>query len=180
MRQQVLSVLLVFAVAAGLGATVFREQVAAAAQLLNVQVMNDAANPVPVVQQGPLVEQVPETVQLEAAFIAQEDSGEASQLLYVVPTGKRLVIEYANFELRYAGGTVIPELETVRGFSALQWALPIQRTVTFATSVISTGSLPTTIYLEAGERVSARVEKANRDEVVVAYIKIAGHLVNVS
>ena len=52
MLRHALVVLLVLATAIGLGATVFREQVAEAAQLLSVQVQNTTAEPVPVQQQG--------------------------------------------------------------------------------------------------------------------------------
>jgi hypothetical protein len=51
MRHSILAALLVVAVATALGATVFREEVAAAAATLNVVVTNDATHPVPVHEQ---------------------------------------------------------------------------------------------------------------------------------
>ena len=52
MQQRALVVLLVLATAVVFGATMFREQVADAAALLNVRVANSATDPVPVQQQG--------------------------------------------------------------------------------------------------------------------------------
>jgi len=60
-----LSVVVLFVlVAAVLGATVFREEIATAASNLNVFVTNDAAHPVPVQQQGTLTVQAPIETQL--------------------------------------------------------------------------------------------------------------------
>jgi hypothetical protein len=54
MRRSMFIAAIVLVLAAALGSTVFREQVANAAQNLSVFVTNDAAHPVPVSQQGTL------------------------------------------------------------------------------------------------------------------------------
>ena len=54
MRRSMFTAAIVLVLAAVLGSTVFREEVANAAQNLSVFVTNDAAHPVPVRQQGTL------------------------------------------------------------------------------------------------------------------------------
>ncbi len=74
-----------------LGATVLREPIASAAPaILQVFVTNDAANPVPVHEQGTVAVSDPEVGhQPWHVFLHATDE-------YTVPAGKRLVIEYAN------------------------------------------------------------------------------------
>jgi len=64
MHRTLLATLLLVSIAAALGATVFREQVAEAAQNLVVTVSNDAAHPVPVHEQGTVTVTAPIETQL--------------------------------------------------------------------------------------------------------------------
>src|SRR4051794_11376553 len=64
MRRSIAGAVFVVVLAAVLGATVFREEVAAAAATLNVFVTNDAAHPVPVHEQGTLTVVAPVETQL--------------------------------------------------------------------------------------------------------------------
>lgn len=83
-----------------LGATVFRSEVASAAQqALQVFVTNDALNPVPVHEQGTVVIRDPESAREPwHMFLGPND-------VYVVPDGKRLVIEYVNGIAQLFGST---------------------------------------------------------------------------
>lgn len=64
MHRPLLATLLLVSIAAALGATVFREQVADAAQTLVVTVSNDPAHPVPVQEQGTVTVTAPIETQL--------------------------------------------------------------------------------------------------------------------
>ena len=93
----------------GLGATVFRSEVASAAQQLQVFVTNDALNPVPVHEQGTVVIRDPEAAREPwHMFLGPGD-------VYIVPDGKRLVIEYVN------------GIAQLFGFSQPDWTLDKRR-----------------------------------------------------
>ena len=95
-----LGILLVLG-AVSVGALLTPTAHAAAAQMLSVFVANTAANPVPVIARDPEASHEPWHL-----FMKQEDE-------YVVPGGKRLVIEYAN-------GIV-----QLQGFDQPDWTLSV-------------------------------------------------------
>jgi hypothetical protein len=88
MRKALISALLLVFLSVVLGATVFRENVAQAASTLNVVVRNDAANPVPVRQQG--------TVDVNMTTQPVTFRLDTLDTTWQVPAGKRLVIQYVN------------------------------------------------------------------------------------
>lgn len=98
MRRIMMSGVLLLLCSALLGATVFREQVAQAAEKISpVRIANTPAEPVPVHEQGTVA--VREQATLQPVQVAQFGSFPTGQrfsseeTLYTVPAGKTLVIE---------------------------------------------------------------------------------------
>jgi len=105
MQKAIIPALLLVLISVVLAETVFREQVAAAASNLNVFVTNDVAHPVPVHEQGTAaVRSADQEVSVTAASNEQL-STDCGGLLYTVPTGKQLVVNYISAFASVAGAT---------------------------------------------------------------------------
>lgn len=150
MRRTLITAFLIVLVATVLGATVFREEVAAAAANLNVFVTNDAAHPVPVRQQGTLtVDAAYETQLLIDQVVSNNDRitipVAAYKTLHVdfdlvsgncALSGARLfIVETTHFLNREQIGA---DESCQGGFSGKQLELP-GRELTFIASIPSTG-----------------------------------------
>ena len=120
-----------------LGATVFRAQVASAAQLLNVFVANDAAHPVPVAVQGtPSVEVADARTPFEHRFDFVLEDGDFSDAApgFTVPDGKRLVVEFISARVTLPLGQT-PSIFVNSLGGATGYALPLDRQGVRDTSV---------------------------------------------
>jgi hypothetical protein len=124
-----------------LGSTVFREQVAAAAPaIINVFVTNDPAHPVPVsgtvtVSGTPSVAVADEREPFEKRLDLSLDDGDFGDGEgFVVPEGKRLVVEFMSARVTLPLGQT-PSIFVNSLSGALGYALPLQPQGVRATSV---------------------------------------------
>jgi hypothetical protein len=94
MRRPLIAALAIVALAVLLGGTVFREQVAQAAQNLNVFVTNDASHPVPVHEQGTA------QVNVSNSTPVRVDAGFETQLVFdqELQDGDRVTIPVAAYK----------------------------------------------------------------------------------
>jgi hypothetical protein len=157
MRRAAVFCVLLLVGSAVLGATVFREEVAQAAQaILPVKVVNTAAEPVPVALGGTASVQVAdEREPFETRLDADADDGFfIGSDGFTVPAGKRLVVEFIDVSVRVPKGQV-PTVGVNTRDGALGFSMPLQFQGTQATSVgtndIYTGGMKTLDFAESGE-----------------------------
>jgi hypothetical protein len=161
MRRALASVLLLLVCSAVLGATVFREQVAEAAQaILPVRVVNTSADPVPVsgtvaINGTAAVEVADERTPFEIrvdADIANEFFGSSGH--FTVPDGKRLVVEFISVSVRLPPGQV-PSVSVNADSGARGFAVPLEFQGTDITSVGTSdryiGALNVLDFADAGD-----------------------------
>ena len=159
MRRIVVSGVLLLLCSCGLGATVFQEQVAQAAQaILPVKVTNTAAEPVPVTGtvsvNGAVQVSSPATQPYQETIHFNQSATTCTQFVCLVdfpavPAGKRLVVTYvsARYGLSPGGTGANVELGINGSFSEPSILLPAQRTG-FDTHLASG---PVTFYVDAGD-----------------------------
>ena len=157
MRRAVVFCVLLLVGSAVLGATVFREEVANAAQaILPVKVMNAAAEPVPVALEGTaLVQDADEREPFETRLDADADDGfYAASDGFTVPAGKRLVVEFIAVNVRVPKGQV-PSVGVNSRDGALGFLMPLQfqgtQATAFGTNDLYTGGMKTLDFAESGE-----------------------------
>lgn len=190
MRKTIFAALLFLLLSALFGATLFREQVAQAAQaILPVRVMNTAAEPVPV--SGTVA--IAGSVQV-AAPAADEpyqatihfNQGPGTCTNFVceatfatVPAGKRLVITYvsARYGLSPGGTLATVELGINGNFNRPSIILPAERSG-FDT-VVASG--PVTFYVDAGDKPTLDLQgQFVQPASLTASASIVGYLSNAS
>jgi hypothetical protein len=141
MRKAVLSCVLLVLGSMVLGATVFREQMAQAAQaILPVRVMNTDSQPVPVTGTVSLggttsVEVADDREPFETRVDASADPGDfVERASFTVPADKRLVVEFMSVVVTVPTGQV-PLVGVNADTGALGFVMPLQFQGTQATSV---------------------------------------------
>jgi hypothetical protein len=182
MRRVVIPTVVLLLCSVVLGATIFREQAAQAAQaILQVRVMNTPAEAVPVREQATL--QPVQALEFGSFPTGERFSSEVT--LYTVPDGKTLVIEAFTAGSNMAAGDVFDEARLqveVSGFSdGFTWYLhPVDQGVFGGTGArIFNGSDLVRGYAGPGTTVMA---SAVRDGTSLSgtsvEFRISGHLVN--
>ena len=186
MRRIVVSIVLLLLCSSVLGATVFREEVAQAAQaILPVRVTNSAADPVRVtgtvsvngaVQvSSPASEPYQETIHFNQSattctqFVCEAD-------FPAVPAGKRLVVTFvsATYGLSPGGTLASVELGINGSFSEPSILLPAQRTG-FDTYLASG---PVTFYVDAGDEPTLELQgQFVQPASLTATASVVGYLV---
>jgi hypothetical protein len=178
-----LAFLLLLALGASvLGATVFRDEVATAASSASMFVNNDAANPVPVVEQKPTAGDPGRSA---FAYFENSEWGNSSSphAEFTVPAGKRLVIESVSVQADLPTGQNM--------LSAAVQALVNGKLQDYFMAPTFTGlerlnlhrhyvaSQQTTVYADAGTTVSVF---AIRDSIATDgghfNVSVQGHLID--
>lgn len=138
-----------------LGATVFRAEVASAAQqALQVFITNSASDPVPVQQQGAVRTDRGQAFQKET-FVSLHN-GAAFVEVYTVPAGKRLEIEYVHVTFTYPNTDDKPytSLYTSVGGAQVGWTLDMPTPAGAVSGFLAhQGSALVRIYADAGTQV---------------------------
>ena len=166
MRRIVVSGVLLLLCSCVLGATVFREEVAQAAQaILPVRVMNTAAEPVPVTGtvsvNGAVQVSNPATQPYQETIHFNQSATTCTQFVCevdfpAVPAGKRLAVTFvsATYGLSPGGTLASVELGINASFNEPSILLPAQRTG-FDTYLASG---PVTFYVDAGDEPTLELQ----------------------
>jgi hypothetical protein len=166
-----------------LGATVLREPIASAAPaILQVFVTNDAANPVPVHEQGTanvLDVAARHAVRGRALFVIPDPSPSQNAILYTVPAGKRLVIEYLSAIV--TGASDVPLVEVGAQLSAGDAPLPM--TYSGQAGLVPNpryvASEQVRLYADAGENILASASRSSGTSGdVLVEVEFDGYLID--
>lgn len=181
MRKAVLASVLLFLCSMVLGSTVFREDVAHAAQaILPVKVVNTPAEAVPVREQAT---SQPVQAQVFGSFVSG-DSLSSEETVYTVPAGKMLVIE------SFTGASIMDATDhlmdavfrvEVSGFlDSFNWYLqPVDEGVAHTGARVFRGSEQVTAYAGPGTTVKAMATRRGDALAGTSVLfGLAGHLVN--
>jgi hypothetical protein len=179
MRKAITALLLVL-VSVVLGATVFREQVAHAAAILNVFVTNDASHPVPVTSADDPGRQ--------AFAFFQSDSWEAGEdshhVQFTVPTGKRLVIEAVSISgsLDTHGQKMVTAAiqAHVNGKFEDYFMTPTFTGVNTSARDVYIASQQTTVYADGGTDVLLFGSRDSFSGGGILNVSVQGHLIDCS
>ena len=179
MRQVAIPVVAVIA-AVGLGATVFREQVASAAdKVQSVFVTNDAAHRVPVTSADDPGRQA-------FAFFKSDswDSGDSHDVSFTVPGGKRLVIEAVSITglLSTHGQKMLTAAiqAHVNGQLEDYFMTPTFTGVSTSVRDVYVASQQTTVYADGGTDVLLFASKDSSTGGGILDVSVQGHLIDCS
>jgi hypothetical protein len=186
MRRVVVSSVLLLICSSVLGATVFREQVAQAAQaILPVRVMNTASEPVPVrgtvSVDGAVQVSSPATEPYQETIHFNQSATTCTQFVCAVdfpavPAGKRLVVTFvsARYGLSPGGTLASVELGINGNFNEPSVLLPAQR-IGFDTHLASG---PVSFYVDAGDEPTLGLQgQFVQPASLTATASIVGYLV---
>jgi hypothetical protein len=170
-----------------LGATVFREPIASAAQLVNANITGplDAQGDVKVHEQGTAnvaVTNGPATQPVQVADRFQLAGSDGTKISYTVPAGRRLVLEYAAAEARGPSGDRLfvdvndgcpcdPSNPPIA-------FLPLEFQGDFFGEDRYTASAAIRAYVEGGHKVFVEVGQAASDVTATFRWTLSGYLVD--
>jgi hypothetical protein len=177
MSRAVVGTLVLLAVSAILGATVFREQIARAAPpITSVFVTNDSDNPVPIRDADRPAD---DPVTLSRIRVFPTTANSFVDELYTVPANKRLVIEYMHAALNLPTGDQASCDLHFPGYR-LEFPLVHLRAQAFTDPPEQWGAdLSARLYLDAGQHVEVGCSDgfAFISQLRSMHVLVSGHLV---